>query len=89
MGDRADRIILSDRLGGVVMNSRYPTLTACAEGVLGAFFRQCESPEELKMREEAALVAVTRLYERRMTEIRTEQEMQHHVGDLPKGEDNG
>lgn len=57
------------------MNARYPTLTACAEGFLGAFFRECESPEELKMREEAALVAVTRLYERRMEEIILEQDM--------------
>lgn len=57
------------------MDSRYPTLTACAEGALGEFFRKCESPEELKMREEAALVAVTRLYERRMAEIILEQDM--------------
>lgn len=67
---------------------RYPTLTACAEGALGAFFRQCESPEELKMREEAALVAVTRLYERRMTEIRTTEEMQSLMNELPEREDN-
>ncbi len=57
------------------MNSRYPTLTARAEGALGTFFRECEGPEELKMREEAALVAVTRLYERRMAEIILEQDM--------------
>ena len=70
------------------MNSRYPTLTACAEGALGAFFRECESPEELKMREEAALVAVTRLYERRMAEIRTRDKMQGHMSELLKGENN-
>ena len=70
------------------MNSRYPTLTACAEGALGEFFRKCESPEELKMREEAALVAVTRLYERRMAEIRTHDQMQDRMSELSKGEDN-
>ncbi len=57
------------------MNSRYPTLTACAEGALGEVFRKCENPEELKMREEAAFMAVTRLYERRMAEIILEQDM--------------
>lgn len=67
---------------------RYPTLTAYAEGVLGAFFRECESPEELKMREEAALVAVTRLYERRMAEIRTHGKMQSLMNELSKGENN-
>lgn len=70
------------------MNARYPTLTAYAEGALGAFFRECEVPEELKMREEAALVAVTRLYERRMAEIRTHDQMQDLMNELPKGEDN-
>ena len=70
------------------MNSRYPTLTACAEGALSEFFRECEGPEELKMREEAALVAVTRLYERRMTEIRTRDQMQSLMNELLKGEDN-
>ena len=55
---------------------RYPTLTACAETLLGAFFRQCESPEELKAREEATLLAVEKLYTRRMAEIRTTEEMQ-------------
>ena len=70
------------------MDSRYPTLTACAEGALGEFFRKCESPEELKMREEAALVAVTRLYERRMTEIRTHDQMQDRMNELLKGENN-
>lgn len=70
------------------MNSRYPTLTARAEGALGEFFRKCESPEELKMREEAALVAVTRLYERRMAEIRTRDQIQGLMNELLKGEDN-
>lgn len=70
------------------MNARYPTLTAYAEGALGAFFRECESPEELKMREEAALVAITRLYERRMEEIRTRDKMQNLMSELPKGEDH-
>ena len=40
------------------------------------------------MREEAALVAVTRLYERRMEEIRTRDQMQGLIDELPKGEDN-
>ena len=40
------------------------------------------------MREEAALVAVTRLYERRMVEIRTHDQMQNIMNELPKGEDN-
>ena len=40
------------------------------------------------MREEAALVAVTRLYERRMAEIRTHDQMQGLMNGLPKGEDN-
>ena len=70
------------------MNSRYPTLTAYAEGALGAFFRACESPEELKMREEAALMAVTRLYERRMAEIRTHDQMQNIMNELTEGENN-
>ena len=70
------------------MNARYPTLTACAEGALGTFFRECEGPEELKMREEAALVAVTRLYERRMAEIRTHDQMQGLMNELSEGEDN-
>ena len=70
------------------MNARYPTLTACAEGALGEFFRKCESPEELKMWEEAALVAVTRLYERRMAEIRTHDQMQGLMNELSEGEDN-
>jgi len=70
------------------MNSRYPTLTAYAEGALGEFFRKCENPEELKMREEAALVAVTRLYERRMAEISTHDQMQDRMNELLKGEDN-
>ena len=70
------------------MNARYPTLTACAEKFLGAFFRECENPEELKMREEAALVAVTRLYERKMAEIRTHDQMQNLMSELSKGENN-
>ena len=40
------------------------------------------------MREEAALVAVTRLYERRMTEIRTRDKMQDRMNELLKGEDS-
>jgi len=63
-------------------------LTACAEGALGEFFRECEGPEELKMREEAALMAVTRLYERRMAEIRTHDQMQGLMNELSEGEDN-
>ena len=74
MGDRADSILLSGRMGGAVM--RYPTLTACAEALLGTFFRQCEHVEELKAREEATLLAVEKLYTRRMAEIRTTEEMQ-------------
>ena len=70
------------------MNSRYPTLTAYAERMLGDFFRKCESPDELKMREEAALMAVTRLYERRMAEIKTHDQLQDRMSELPKGEDN-
>lgn len=70
------------------MNSRYPTLTAYAERMLGDFFRQCGSPDELKMREEAALMAVTRLYERRMAEIRTHDQMQDRMNELLKGENN-
>ena len=72
------------------MNPRYPTLTAYAEGVLGAFFRQCETREELQAREEAALVAVTRLYERKMAELRTEQEMKIKaaMNELTEGENN-
>ena len=54
---------------------RYPTLTACAESLLDTFFRQCEEVDELKAREEATLVAIDRLYDRRLREIRTEQEM--------------
>ena len=73
MGDRADSILLSGRLGGAVM--RYPTLTACAEALLGTFFRQCEHVEELNAREEATMVAIDRLYDRRLREIRTEQEL--------------
>ncbi len=40
------------------------------------------------MREEAALVAVTRLYERRMAEIRTHDQMQDRMNELLKGENN-
>ena len=40
------------------------------------------------MREEAALVAVTRLYERRMAEIRTHGQVQDRMNELLKGEDN-
>lgn len=40
------------------------------------------------MREEAALVAVTRLYERRMVEIRTHDQMQGLMNELSEGEDN-
>ena len=40
------------------------------------------------MREEAALVAVTRLYERRMAEIRTHDQMQSLMNELSEGEDN-
>ena len=54
---------------------RYPTLTACAEALLDTFFRQCEEVDELKAREEATLVAIDRLYDRRLREIRTAQEM--------------
>ena len=85
MGDRADRILLLGRMGGAVM--RYPTLTACAETLLGNFFRQCEHVEELKAREEATLIAIDRLYDRRLQEIRTRDQMQLHVGDLMEGED--
>ena len=72
---------------------RYPTLTACAETLLGNFFRQCEHVEELNAREEATLVAIDRLYDRRLQEIRTHDRMQEikgplHVGDLPEGEDS-
>lgn len=63
-------------------------MTAYAEGALGEFFRKCENPEELKMREEAALVAVTRLYERKMAEIRTHDQMQNLMSELSEGEDN-
>ena len=73
MGDRADSDLLSGRLGGAVM--RYPTLTACAEALLGTFFRQCKHVEELNAREEATMVAIDRLYDRRLREIRTEQEL--------------
>ena len=71
---------------------RYPTLTACAEALLGTFFRQCEHVEELNAREEATMVAIDRLYDRRLREIRTEHEMQEikgqiQVGDLLEGED--
>ena len=66
-----DMVSLDGRGGDV----RYPTLTAYAEGILCDFFQRGGSPEELKAREEAALVAVTRLYERRMAEIRTAEEM--------------
>ena len=40
------------------------------------------------MREEAALMAVTRLYERRMAEIRTRDQMQGLMNELLKGENN-
>ena len=70
------------------MNPRYPTLTACAETLLGAFFRQCEHVEELKAREEAALVAIDRLYDRRLREIRTRDQMQDFMNKLSKGENN-
>ena len=63
-------------------------MTVYAEGDIGDFFRKCESPEELKMREEAAIVAVTRLYERRMAEIRTRDQMQGLMNELLKGENN-
>lgn len=90
MGDRVDSILLSGRMGGAVM--RYPTLTACAETLLGDFFRQCEHVEELNAREEATMVAIDRLYDRRLREIRTHNQMQEikgqiHVGDLMEGED--
>lgn len=74
-------VLVAGRGGGM-------TLKAIAEGLLGAFFRECENPEELKMREEAALVAVTRLYERRMAEIRTHDQMRDLMSELLKGEDS-
>lgn len=86
MGGRANSLLFLGRLGGAVM--RYPTLTACAETLLGAFFRQCEHVEDLKAREEATLVAIDRLYDRRLQEIRTYDQMQDLMNELPKGEDN-
>ena len=67
---------------------KYPTLTACAETMLGDFFRQCTTREELQAREEAALVAIDRLYERRLREIKTRDQMQDRMNELLKGEDN-
>lgn len=72
---------------------RYPTLTACAEALLGTFFRQCKHVEELNAREEATMVAIDRLYDRRLREIRTHNQMQEiegqlHVGDLLEGGDS-
>lgn len=58
------------------------------EVLLSGFFRQCENVEELKAREEATLMAIDRLYDRRLQEIKTRDQMQLHVGDLMKGEDN-
>lgn len=65
---------------------RYPTLTACAESLLGDFFRQCTTREELQAREEATLVAIDRLYDRRLREIRTHDQMRGLMDELPKGE---
>lgn len=68
---------------------RYPTLTARAESLLGDFFRQCEHVEELKAREEAVLMAIDRLYDRRLREIRTHDQMQDLMDELSEGENNG
>lgn len=54
---------------------RYPTLTAYVERMLGPFFFQVETREELQAREEAALTAITQLFERRMSELRTHEDL--------------
>lgn len=53
------------------------TLRAIAEGLLGAFFRQCEHVEELNAREEAILRALDEVYDRRFLEITREMEERH------------
>lgn len=59
------------------MIDRYPTLRANAEQALSAVFQRCEDVERLKAQEEAAYLAVSRVYQRRMNELRTSEEMKN------------
>ena len=60
------------------MDALYPTLTACAERLLGAYFRQVDTLEELGAREIAAEEAIKRLRDRRISELRTRQDIERN-----------
>jgi len=51
------------------------TLKAIAEGLLSAFIRSADDVQELNARETAILQALDEVYDRRLREIRTDQEM--------------
>lgn len=51
------------------------TLRAIAAALIGEFLRAAKTTEELNLREEAILRALDEVYDRRLREIRTEQEM--------------
>ena len=86
MGDCSDSILLFSRMGGAMMSQ--PTLPDYIEVLLSGFFRQCDHVEDLKAREETTLMAIDRLYDRRLQEIRTHDQMQDRMNALLKGENN-